>query len=318
MGIEKWGYDVITEDDPLIDEWLAVVRGIGFRNVVAKRIDLPSFADVNYIPTIRKGDGDLLKSHKPAYVGIRLEDVVSPCKLMVPDNLDRFGLPSGTKAILQCYGSDMLIENLWPYRREIFAKLARLGFVAATSVNYSIWDDQPHAERLINIKRGLITFEDWQSAGVPSIPHIYWYGYKDLGAWAEWLSDNPNVTAAAINLQTIRSGSGWERTIEHLSYFASKLDRPVHFLINGPASLARIHQLKDIFPNLTLSNAYATRMAAAGQLLHSDHDETWADYSPEPRSDIFGANNGLYERYMAGTGIKRKRRVELPFEVVVS
>lgn len=310
MGIERPGYDVISEDDPLIDEWLSVVRGIDFGNVSARAIELPAFSNVSYIPTIRRGDGELLKTHKPAFVGIRLEDVVSPRKLMVPENLNRFGLPPDTKPILQCYGSDMLIENLWPVRREIFQQLAKLGFVAATSVNYSIWDDQPHAERLINIKRGLITFEDWQAAGVPAIPHIYWYGYKDLDAWAEWLKNNPHVAVAAINLQTIRTASEWERAIEHLTYFVGKLERPVHFIINGPANLGRIRQLEDLLPSFTLSNAYAARMASAGQLLQSNADDTWAGYSPSPRSDIFGANNSLYERHLVTARAKRKAKIK--------
>lgn len=310
LGIESPGYDVITEDDPLIDEWLAVVRGIGFGNVSAHAIELPAFSDVGYIPTIRRGDGELLKSYKPAFVGIRLEDVVSPRKLKVPESLDRFGLPPGTKPILQCYGSDLLIENLWPVRRKIFQQLSKLGFIAATSVNYSIWDNQPHAERLINIKRGLITFEDWQAVGVPAIPHIYWYGYKDLDAWIEWLQQNPDVLTVAINMQTMRSATEWEQAIEHLAYFVAKLDRPIHFMINGPAKLTRIHQLKDLLPSFTLSNAYAARMASAGQLLHSNEDDTWADYSPKPRSDIFGANNSLYERYLASERAKRQARIK--------
>ena len=311
MGIEKPGYEVLSEDHPDFDEWLAVVRGIDFNNVIATNIAVPDFSGISYIPTIRRGDGNLLKQYNPKYVGIRLEDVVSPRKLQVPENLERFGLPSGTLPILQCYGSDLLIENLWPYRRSVFKRLAKLGFVAATSVNYSIWDDQPHGERLINIKRGLITFEDWQSLGVPTIPHIYWYGYRDLDAWASWFAANPCVAVAAINLQTIKQDTQWEPAIEQLSYFLNKLSRPVHFLINGPASLERMNQLQDIFPTFTLSNAYATRMASAGQLLQVDvdGDTLHADYSPTPRSDVFRFNNQLYERHLQRIRTERLTRL---------
>ena len=300
MGIEKPGYEVLAEDHPDIDEWLAVIRGIDLQNVRALPVMLPDFFNTDFIPTIRRGDSELLAAHKPKFVAIRLEDVVSRHELRVAKNLDRFGLPKGTKPILQCYGSDTLIENLWPLRKEVFAQLAKLGFVAATSVNYSMWDDQPHAERLINIKRGLITFEDWQAAGVPAIPHIYWYGYKDLAAWAEWLRANPDVDVVAINLQTIRSQLEWDQAMRHLAYFVSILKgRPVHFLINGPSSLVRVHELNDLLPSFTLSNAYVTRTASAGQIISRQDDDAWTNYSPLPRRDIFRSNSTLYEQYRA-------------------
>lgn len=309
MGIEKPGYEVLSEDHPDFDEWLAVVRGVDFDNVHAADVPVPDFSGIGYIPTIRRGDGSLLEQYKPKYVGIRLQDVVSPRKLQVPETLERFGLPSGTLPILQCYGSDLLIENLWPYRRDVFKQLAKLGFAAATSVNYSIWSDQPHGERLINVKRGLITFEDWQSIGVSAIPHIYWYGYKDLDAWVSWLEANPCVAVAAINLQTIRQNAQWELAVEQLSYFVAKLSRPVHFLINGPASFERIRQLQEIFPSFTLSNAYATRMASAGQLLRVEEDGVHADYSPDARSNVLRFNTQLYERHLQKMRAERLTRL---------
>lgn len=310
IGIEKPGYEVLSEDHPDFDEWLAVVRGIDLGNVRAADIPVPDFSDTGYIPTIRRGDGSLFEKYKPKYVGIRLQDVVSPQELRVPETLARFELPDGTLPILQCYGSDLLIENLWPYRREVFKRLTKLGFVAATSVNYSMWNDQPHAERLINVKRGLLTFEDWQNVGMPTIPHIYWHGHKDLDAWAAWLHDNPNVAVTAINLQTIRQNAEWDRTVEQLRYFVSKLSRPVHFLINGPATLHRIEQLREVFPSFTLSNAYASRMAAAGQLLRTEDDVILAGYSSAVRSDIFRSNNQFYEQYLRRMKAKRTGRMQ--------
>jgi len=302
------GYEVIAEDSPNIDTWLASTRGIGLLDVVAKDASIPQLP--NFIPTVRRGSGKLFTQYQPEYVGVLLRDVVSPVKLEVATNLnERTGAPIGTKFILMGYGSDELIENLWPHKEAIFEQLARLDWTAVTSVNYSIWDDQPHAERLINIKRGLLTYEDWQRIGVSAIPHIYWCGRKDLDAWAEWLSKNPLVATVAINLQTLGSQESWSRAMDDLTHFVGKLDRDIHFLITGPQKLARIQQLADIVPSMTLSNGYALRMAANGQQIETDGVETFAGYSTANRSGISASNTSIYERYVAQTNQHRRGRV---------
>lgn len=310
MQMGRKGYDTIAEDSPDIDTWLASVRGIGLMDVVAQRIQLPVLPD--FIPTVRRGSNKLFTQYQPEYVCVLLGEVVSAVKLEVAKDLNvRFGAPLGTKFILLGYGSDQLIENLWPERKAVFSELAKLGFVGVSSVNYSIWDEHPHAERLINIKRGLLTFEDWQQIGVPAIPHIYWSGYKDLDAWVEWLDKNPTVEVAAINLQTLKSDNAWATAIEQLTYFADKLTRSVHFLVTGPQKLSRIAQVKSIFPNMTLTNGYALRMAANGQLIKTDGTKSWAEFSDSDRSGISKSNVRLYEQYMANT-IKRPKQIVLP------
>jgi hypothetical protein len=298
LGMGRAGYDVISEDHPDLDTWLASIRGVGLHNVVARPVQLPVLPD--YIPTVRNGSGKLFATFQPEYACVLLGDVVSPVDLNVAANLHkRLGVPIGTKLILLGYGSDQLIENLWPKRKEIFRKLAGLGFHAVSAVNYSIWDDQPHAERFINMKRGLLTFEDWQNLGIPAIPHIYWYGRKDLDAWIEWLELNPCVTNLAINLQTLRSDSAWSRAIEDLRYFSDKLKVPYHFLITGPQSFKRIKQIQQIFPDMTLTNGYASRMAANGFQIKSDDVTSWPEFFDGDRSNILATNVGVYERYMA-------------------
>lgn len=308
MRMGRDGYEVIAEDSPNIDMWLASTRGIGLLDVVAKDVSIPRLP--NFIPTVRRGSGKLFTQYRPEYVGVLLRDVVSPVKLEVAKNLnERTGAPIGTKFVLLGYGSDQLIENLWPHKKAILEQLAVLDWAAVTSVNYSIWDDQPHAERLINIKRGLLTYEDWQDIGVPAIPHIYWYGRKDLDAWVEWLHKNPLIATVAINLQTLAAQDSWSKAMDDLTYFVSKLDRDIHFLITGPQKLARIEQLADIVPTMTLSNGYALRMAANGQLIKTDGVDTFAGYSTADRSGISVSNTSIYERYVAQTTQRSRSRM---------
>lgn len=294
LGMGRKGYEVIGEDSVNHDTWLASVRGIGLLDVIANPSNLPNLP--GYIPAVRKGSGKLFTRYSPEYVGVLLGDVVSPVDLKVATDVHKkLGIPADTKVILLGYGSDKLIENMWPKRHLVFERLASLGFVAATGINYSIWDNQPHAERLINIKRSLLTFEDWQRLGVPAVPHIYWYGHKDLDVWSEWLDSNPSIAMVAINLQTLKANSLWAKAMGDLAYFVGQLKRPMHFLISGPQTLSRINQLRDILPSVTLSNSYALRMAANGQLIKSDGITSWSEFFGGDRSGISAANANFYE-----------------------
>lgn len=291
------GYEVIAEDHPDHDMWLASVRGIGF-DVTAKSCIIPDLP--LFIPGVRRGSGKLFTNFSPEFICVALGDVLSADKLQTPKSLHKkFGVPETTKIILLAYGADRLIENLWPERIQIMGRLAELGFCAVTSVNYSVWDSHPHAERLINQKRNLLTFEDWQKFEVPAIPHIYWYSRKDIEAWAIWLNENTDVKVAAVNLQTARLKKVWRSSLNGLQYLVSQLERPIHFLVTGPSTLERIRQIQEVLPSMTLTNGYALRKAAMShQLSITSGMINYKHIGDYDKSDLAAVNTGLYEELM--------------------
>jgi len=289
-------YETIAEDSLDADLWLASVRGIGLLDVIAKPSFVPALP--SFIPSVRRGSGKLFVQFTPEYVAVMLGEVVSKKTLQVATNLNKLtGAPIGTKFILLGYGSDELIENLWPRQEEIFKKIAKLGFSAATSVNYSIWGNHPHMERLVNIKRGLLTYESMQNLGLPAIPHIYWSGKKDLEAWLEWIEHNPHVHTVAINLQTLGKQPDWDKAIEELTYFNNQLKRSLHFVITGPEHIGRIHQLMNLFPSITFTNGFAMRMAAMGFVIsEGNNGKVQGVYSTADKDKIACINFSLYEQ----------------------
>ena len=298
VGMERTGYETIAEDSPSFEHWMSEINGVGLQDIIARPIPVPELP--RYLPTITRGSQTLFTDYRPEFVGVSLGDVVSTEKLYTPTSLrERFGIPAGTKVILLAYGRDRLIENLWPERKQVFARLAQLGFAAATSINYSIWAEQPHAERLINIKRSSLSYKSLQQAGIPAIPHIYWHGRKDLTTWVKWLEANPAVNTAAINLQTIRHRPTWARAIEDLLFLVDCLPRPIHFMITGPQEFSRVRQINKIFPSLTLTNGYTSRMAAAKQLIVTNGVVDWLEYTKGGNSETFKKNIGLYEQRLA-------------------
>ena len=156
----KNGYDFLAEDHPDLAKWLADTRGVGFGNiksVAPLNLELPSFS---FIPVVRRGSSKILNGVIPPFVGVSIGDVVTGKSLSVPNEIrSKFGINPKSKVILFCFGKDDLIEKIWTERKTVFPKIASLGFDLVTGINYSIWLNHPHAERLINLKRILITFE---------------------------------------------------------------------------------------------------------------------------------------------------------------
>lgn len=287
------GYEVISEDHPEFAQWLAEVRGVGFDDVrpsLIPNIELP-----NFIPTVTIGSKNLLKNNNLKFIAVSLRDIVSPQRLLIPDDIrERFSVGEDTKIILLNYAEDILIEKMWSKRKILFEKIASLNFDLVTAVNYSIWFDQPHAERLINMKRSLMTFEEMQSLGVPAVPHIYWTGQKDLQRWAKWLNKNQSVWCVAINLQTQRGRDLWDQTLADLRYLVSLLDRELHFIITGASKPERALQLKDLLQSLTITNGSCARKAASGYLIKKDNDKYTFEHSAAPKNQILDMNTKFY------------------------
>ena len=157
-------YDSIGENSPYFDRMIAEVNGVEFHDIEALDREMPDLP--TYIPTVQSGSRILFERHQPTAISINLADVVSDKLLQVTDDIHKpFGIPPGTAVILQGFSMDGLLERVWPRRREVIEKLAKLKLVAATAFDYSIYGDNPHAERLINLKRNMITFAIFQELG---------------------------------------------------------------------------------------------------------------------------------------------------------
>jgi|GEM_PF-1221403 len=296
FDMQKSGYAVIDENHPDVDLWLQEIDGLSLNTVVSSAAFMEKLPQ-NYIPVIPRHSGVILSKYEPPYIAVRLSDVVSQVNLNVIGSLERFKTSPDTKVILLCYGKDKLIEDIWPVRHLIFPEIAKLGFAAVTSVNYSVWDEQPHLERAINVKRSLKTYEEMQKIGIPVVPHMYWLGYKSLDNWLYWLSANKQVNTLAICMQTLRSKKDWQRAIKELTYFTENLERPIHFLITGASKPARIKQLKEIMPQMTLTNGSASRLALAHQSI-MEYGTGTAQYVDQDRSVTFEHNVEHFQKHM--------------------
>ena len=241
----------------------------------------------SYIPMIGRDGKKLFQQVDVPIVAISLNKLISPNTLELPrDVREKFGIPRETKIILLNYAKDRLIERMWPKRREIFKRIADLQFDLVTGVDYSIWHNQEHAERLINMKRSLLTYEEFQLLGIPAIPHMYWYGHRDLERWAEWINSNEHVSIVAINLQTIRTKL-WDQVIREIKEFTPFLHRKIQFLVTGPSTETKVTQLSMATP-FKLINAVPAYKAVSHMRVDADGRYNYAKSSPI--SEIFTQN----------------------------
>lgn len=275
IGINALGYDLIGEDSEDFALRLAEVNGIDFDDIT---ITDPSNPDLpRYLPTIPKGSRKLFDGYAPEYVAVSLKDVVSAHELnVITDIHKRLGVPKKTKIILLGFGKDRLIERLWPpeIRSRVIGEIAKLNFYAVVPPNYSIWDDQPHAERLINQKRSVIMYKELAEAGVQAVPHVYWCGRKDLDEYVRFLERHPDIKTIAIDMQTLGRNSDWRQAVADLGYFASKINSDTRCIIVGPSTPARIEQIIDILPNVTVVNSTAAQSAVRRRHLADDLTKT--------------------------------------------
>lgn len=265
---DNLGYEVLAEDVVGHAGWLADIGGVEFDDIIP--MTTPNLLLSSYVPVLPKGGSKVLMSGiQPPIVSVFLKDIVSAKLHKFPSSLkERFGIGEETKVILFAYGKDKLIEDLWPKREVFYSEIKRLGFDLVTGINYSVWHSHPHEERLVNVKRSLVTFSEMQKRGIPAIPHIYWSGKKDFLRWAEWLNRYPRVRTVAIDLQTERKLKGWNEAVDELSkYLLPNLDHEIHFIITGPSAAMRILRLKELLADhLTISN----KAVAIGSLAHQD------------------------------------------------
>jgi len=299
-GMASVEYQPLGEDSEDHQFQMASVEGPYLHTVTAVAQPLPELPV--YVPGIQKGSSKLFTRTPPAWVGVHLAEVVSTDKLLTPaDVRRRMGVPASTKLLLLAYGKDRLIENIWPRRGDVLRRLAALGFDLVTSINYSIWDIHPHPEKIFNVKRSLVIYEEMQALGIPAVPHVYWYSRNSMAMWASWLNDNSVVHAIAIDAQTLKA-TDWTTFADELRAFRAQLNRPIHFIITGPVAPSRIAELRHIVGSFTLTNSYAGQCAWHRTGLELVDDQLVTIAPTQDIAKLFDGNVATFNQLMTTFG----------------
>jgi len=234
-----------------------------------------------------------------------------------PFNLrTQWGINELTRLI--CIGNylDDKLERLWTAQLrstsradDIWMQIRVLGFDFATSLNFSIYLDEPRMEHLINIKRTWLTVARMQeTSSLIPIPHLQWATVLDLQRQLHYALEQGFHTLT-MNLQMAKR-QGWDTVALGIPLIREQAPG-LHFLFTGVASLKRMKQLVGAFPSASFTNTTAHYLAQRYTRL--DRDGTRLIKEPvEGHPDlILGENVHLYQEFLVSTN-GREPQVQPP------
>lgn len=137
---------------------------------------------------------------------------------------EQFRLPQGKKVILHWFVKDRYLEKFWSNRAAYIPVLRE--FDAVFAPNFSIYENSPRIEHLVNMKRTAIAVQEMARAGIRVIPDVTWYRREDIDRWLEFL-DLTKAETAAFSMQVVgrlKGCSAWQSYLAGLRYFAQRFE----------------------------------------------------------------------------------------------
>lgn len=216
----------------------------------------------------------------------------------------QWGLSELTRLI--CVGNykDDYLEGLWTaqlqaehWTDDIWLPIRVLGFDFCTSLNFSIYLDDPRMEHLVSVKRTWLTVQRMQNTTLIPIPHLQWATVLDLQRQLHYTLEQGFHTLA-LNLQMTKR-QGWDTVVMGIPIIREQAPG-FHFLFTGVAGLKRMAQIVQVFP--TASFTSTTPHYLAQRYTRLDRDGTRLIKEPvEGHPDlVLAENTRLFQEFLAG------------------
>ena len=303
-----------TSDDPgrcrELAPWLEALNGLALDMPLAPQ---PQFDLSPFIPQLLNAlEVPSVLARQPA-IAVGIAKALTPrgriSRRAIPEQYVTHSLRAqwgiGEDTQLLCIGNylDPYLERLWqaqtaPEDREnVWGRLQALGFDLATSLNFSIYLDQPRMEHLVNTKRTWLTVKRIQeTSSLLPIPHLQWATTHDLERQLDY-AQAQGFHTLTLNLQMIKR-QGWETVASGIPIIQEQAPQ-LRLLITGVAGLKRLAELVEAFPNASFSNTTAHYLAQ--RYLRLRHDGTRLIKEPvEGHPDLILAENvRLFREFLA-------------------
>ena len=224
--------NIVSCVDDHLDEFLGEVDGLDISKITLRGRLIPLDT---FIPVVPRGMFRRAAYEVPfPVVGNMINDVLTkrvrsrygyyymPKDAGIDTEVLRNPIFRGKQVILLSCGQDVLIETLWWNREALgfFEKIASMGFLAVTGMNFSIFSGECPFSHALNTKKSLRYCEEMDGLGVWTIPHVYAINQPQRERWTDWLTARPHVKLVTINTQLQRNRERDVRqvfqTVEHL------------------------------------------------------------------------------------------------------
>jgi hypothetical protein len=296
-----------------LDEWLV---GIGGLSLDVPLQHQPQFRLAGYFPQLLNGMEVPSALYSAGDVAVGIAKVLTPRGRVSRRALPwRFG-PYNFRAQWQvseinrlvCIGNDQdaHLERLWAAQLgaadpadDVWLQIRVLGFDFATSLNFSIYLDQPRMEHLINVKRTWLTVAQMQQrSSLIAIPHLQWATILDLQRQLHYAQEQGFHTLT-LNLQMVKR-QGWDVVALGLPLIRAQSPE-LRLLFTGVVSLKRLLELARLFPEASFTNTTAHYLAQ--RYVRLQRDGTRLIKEPvEGHPDLILAENvRLYREFLTAT-----------------
>ena len=304
-----------------LDDWLEGIGGLALDTPLQRQ---PQFRLAGYFPQLLNGLEVPSALYSAGDVAVGIAKVLTPRGRVSRRALPwRFG-PYNFRAQWQvseinrlvCIGNDQdaHLERLWaaqlgacPERSpraadpadDVWLRIRVLGFDFCTSLNFSIYLDQPRMEHLINIKRTWLTVAQMQQrSSLIAIPHLQWATILDLQRQLHYAQEQGFHTLT-LNLQMVKR-QGWDVVALGLPLIRAQSPE-LRLLFTGVVSLKRLLELARLFPEASFTNTTAHYLAQRHVRLQRDGTRLIKEPVEGHPDLILAENVRLYREFLATT-----------------
>lgn len=180
-----------------------------------------------------------------------------------------------TRAGIHFYVRDRFLEGFWKSRKDLYKNLKQFDLVF--SPNFSVYEDAPRYEHLVNIRRCVTVYEEMLGRGVRAIPDVAWYQKKDLDWWADYIRKN-SIQVVAASTQTVGTGlhtlGSWKGYLAGIRYLAERVPGDVRIIIVGVSSPKKarvvLQEIGSGGRDISFMNSQAFMMARKGKTFRAD------------------------------------------------
>ncbi|MDQ3816218.1 MAG: hypothetical protein M3362_00840 [Acidobacteriota bacterium] len=247
-----------------------------------ERIQLPSF-----IPGVKSGLNLEMCNHMPLWA-ISLGDIVGVNGDLLVESVDeikrRCRLPQEARLALICTAKDAQLNALWKvsYKKNIWRRIAEMGFEWVTSLSFSVWDEYPRTDQILSQDKNFLTHDYFANLGLPSIPFVYPFDDWDYRAFGEWIEERPDIDKLAVLAQFYSTDAHFVQFRRNMRKIQEHARRSIKFLVVSAAKRSKVASVMSEF-DATIVNWKPFHKALAGNVCD---DSLEYEFDPAPREEL--------------------------------
>lgn len=202
-----------------------------------------------------------------------------------------------TQIVLHMYIPDPPLEAFWRTRRKIYPSLREFDLVIAP--NFSVYEDSPRFEHLINMKRSALVYMEMLQQGIRAVPDISWATYEDLDRWIEYIN-RYSIPVISTSIQTVHQNAGnyWREYLKGLQYLAGKLNRGTVIILVGAGSLKKMRAIREkILHKVVFLTTQPFLLARKGRTINRKLEAEFKDYDKLFFKNISSLHRELITNY---------------------